>query len=556
MCFLPCFFGDTFMQSEVAKYPWADELEKTVVNSLATSFGLDFLLFKDKEGGTVDTVHNVRKDIWATEQERQHYEQLENYKNITGAYHRHDNYKATGKRDKVLQQEGKLHDPYRNRTMGYHEERNLDHVISAKEIHDDAGRVLAELNGIELANQASNLQTTLGTINKSKKQTPIDEYLSKLPTRIEEQEKALAKSQKLLINMPLNTPEQRDAKRKCEDDIRKCREKIENLKAIDPEEMRKRDAKARAPYNQQIEYKYYSSSKFLKQTVATSSLAGLAMGTRQMVGLVLAEVWFELREQIPIFFEKTKKKFDFESFLESIKETLQGIWKRVQTRFQDFLVGFKDGVFAGVFASATTTIFNIFATTKKAAIKIIRELWGQLVKAIKLIIFNPEKLSFVELCKAVISVLSVGAATVVGSIAYTQLLPLCSFPFGSELAAFASALVTGVITLGLNYVLLYSDVAKKVWSFIESIMPHAGTLKKFQAINAELDQYLIELARLEFNMDVDELEVFSQELAACTNEMQRSIVLKDEVAKRGIELPYEMGNSASTRTWLASLVKK
>lgn len=544
------------MQSKIAKYPWADEFEKTVVNSLATSFGLDFLLFKDKEGGTVDTVHNVRKNIWATEQERQHYEQRGNYKDITGAYHKHDNYKATGKRDKVLQQEGKLHDPYRNRTMGYHEERNLDHVISAKEIHDDAGRVLAELNGIELANQASNLQTTLGTINKSKKQTPIDEYLNKLPTRIEEQEKALAKNQKLLINMPLNTPEQRDAKRKCENDIRKCREKIENLKAIDPEEMRERDAKARAHYNQQIEYKYYSSSKFLKQTVAASSLAGLAMGTRQMVGLVLAEVWFELREQIPIIFEKTKKKFNFESFLESIKETLQGIWKRVQTRFQDFLISFKDGVFAGIFASVTTTVFNIFATTKKAAIKIIRELWGQLVKAIKLIIFNPEQLSFVDLCKAVISVLSVGAATVVGSMAYTQLLPLCSFPFGSELAAFVSALVTGVITLGLNYVLLYSDVSKKVWDFIESIMPNAGTLKKFQAINAELDRYLIELGRLEFNMDADELEVFSQELAVCTDEIQRSMVLKEEVAKRGIELPYEMGNSASTRTWLASLVKK
>ena len=49
----------------------------------------------------------------------------------------------------------------------------------------------------------------------------------------------------------------------------------------------------------------------------------------------------------------------------------------------------------------------------------------------------------------------------VGSTAYAQLLPLCSFPFGSELAAFAGTLVTGMVTLGLNYFLLHSSEAPK-----------------------------------------------------------------------------------------------
>lgn len=543
------------MQAIATKYPWADEFEKTVINSLATSFGLDFLLFKDKDGGNIDTVHNVRKGVWATDQERQRYEQRRDYKEVKGDYHSHSNYVETGRQDKALQQDGKLHDPYRNRVMGRDEQRNLDHVISAKEIHDDAGRVLAGLDGVELANHDSNLQTTLETINKSKKQTPIDEYLVKLSNLIDDHEIKLTRDQQRLASMPRDTPEQQHKAHELEDEIRKNREKIEKLKTIDPNEMRKRDAAARAPYNQKIEHKYYTSSKFLKQAVTASGLAGLKMGTRQMLGLVLAEVWFELREQIPIIFEKTKKNFDFGKFLEGIKETLQGIWRRIQARFQDFLVGFKDGVFSGVLASATTTLFNIFATTQKAAIKIIREMWGQLVKALKLMIFNPDQLSFVDLCKAVVSILSVGVATVAGSMTHTQLLPLCSFPFGSELAAFIGALVTGVITLGLNYFLIHSNVAQKLWAFVESIMPHADAVKKFQAINAELDRYLMELSRLEFNLDTDELEGFSQNLTTCNDEMQRSMLLKGEVTKRGIELPYEMGNSASTRKWLASLVK-
>lgn len=144
----------------------------------------------------------------------------------------------------------------------------------------------------------------------------------------------------------------------------------------------------------------------------------------------------------------------------------------------------------------------------------------------------------------------------IGSMAHAHLLPLCSFPFGSELAAFAGALVTGIVTLGLTYTMLYSNIAHKIWEFIESLMPHAGTLKKYQEINAELDRYLSELTRIEFNMDPEELSVFSNELAKCNNEIQRGLVLKDEIARRGIELPYEMGNTQSTRNWLASLVKK
>lgn len=541
------------MRIEAIKFSWEEELERTVVTSLVTSFGLDFLLFKDKDGGNVDTVHNARKGIFATEQGKQGYEQRGDYD--SDAYHSHSDYKAAGGRDKVAQQNGTLGDGYRNRTMGAGEKRNLDHVISAKEIHDDAGRVLAGLNGTDLANQSSNLQSTSETINKSKKQSSIDEYLDKRPRLVAATEEKLVKQRKNLADMPRHTPEEQHKVRELESVIQKNEEKIKNLKSIDPDKMREIDKTARDNYNQQVDHKYYTSSKFLGNTAKEAGVAGLSMGMRQVTGLVMAEVWFELRKQLPLILEKMKQNFQFEVFIQDITKTLREIWRRVQTRFQDFLLAFKDGVFAGVLASATTTLFNILVTTEKTAIKIIREMWGQLVKAIKLLIFNPDKLSFVELCKAVFSILSVGVATVVGSMAYIQLQPLCSFPFGSELAAFVGALVTGVVTLGLNYFLIYSGVAQEMWAFIESIMPHADTVKRFQAINAELDRYLIGLARVEFNLDIDDLEDFSRNLKNINDEIQRSLLLKEEVAKRGIQLPYQIGDSASTQKWLASLVK-
>ncbi|GFM53522.1 hypothetical protein PSCICE_47890 [Pseudomonas cichorii] len=540
------------MHAAAQDFPWAEELEKTVITSLTTTFGLDFLLFKDKLGGEVDTIHNVRNGVWATEAEKQAFERRGEYDSTP--YHQHASYIATGQKDKASQAAGTLEDPYRNKVMAAHEQRNLDHVISAKEIHDDAGRVLAGLSGVELANQSSNLQTTHETVNKSKKQTPINEYLDKLPVLISNHEKLLAGDRARLTKMPRETPQQQHEARALEDKIRKTESKINELKAVDHEGMRKRDAEARAPYDQQINKAYYTSSKFLHQTAYAAGSAGLAMGTRQMLGLVMAEVWFELRQQLPALLDKLKHKFNLDAFIDSISSSLKGIWTRVQARFNDFLVAFKDGVFAGVLASLTTTVFNIFATTQAMAIKIIRELWGQLVKAIKLMVFNPDQLSFVEQCQAVTSLLSVGVATVVGTMAYAQLVPFLSFPFGTELAAFAGALVTGLVTLGLNYFLLHSAMARKLWAFIESLTPHAGTVREFQATNAELDRYLLELSRLELNLDVEELQAFTQELEACNDEIQRSAVLQQAVQTRGIELPFQIGNDASARNWLASLV--
>lgn len=90
------------MQAIGAPYPWAEELERTVVHSLATSFGLDFLLFKDKEGGQVDTVRNVRKGVYASEAERVNYEQRGAYSSQD--YHKDRRFIERGRADARRQQ--------------------------------------------------------------------------------------------------------------------------------------------------------------------------------------------------------------------------------------------------------------------------------------------------------------------------------------------------------------------------------------------------------------------------------------------------------------------
>lgn len=94
----------------VEKFDWTEELHQTMVKSLVTSFGLDFLLLNDRKGGDVDTIHNVRNGIYATEAERQRYEGRGDYD--SHHYHSHENYIATNRKGKRAHQSGTLTDAY------------------------------------------------------------------------------------------------------------------------------------------------------------------------------------------------------------------------------------------------------------------------------------------------------------------------------------------------------------------------------------------------------------------------------------------------------------
>ncbi|MCG7542103.1 hypothetical protein [Pseudoalteromonas sp. OF7H-1] len=556
-----------------------DELNKTVTNSLVTTFGLDFLLFEDKKGGDIATIHNARQhqkgdtDIYMSDSVQQDYANRGDYKPVKrdangnimtdgngkpkkeDLYHSHPNYKVKGKEDKKLQQGGELVDEYRGKTMSSNEQRQLDHIISSHEVHDDAGRVLAGLSGVELANQDSNFQSTHNYINNLKSDHSMDEFLTTIvPKTIENKRKSIEKDRQRLKSMPTETKQQRHQKRQLESKIAKQNEQIEVLESIDEDKMREADKKARQEYDKQINFTYYTSSKFFKSTAMESGKAGLKMGVRQALGLVFAEVWFELKDAIPQALKDTNGNFTLDKFLEKLKATVQNIWNRVKVRFKDILDEFKSGALAGALSSLSTTIMNIFFTTQKLIGKLLRETWSSLVSAAKILFFNPENLGPGALAREVTRILSTGVAVATGVILNQQLASLMTFPLGTELAAFISAVATGLMTIGITYFLDHSKLMQKVWAFLDQFKSEARkTLEYFQKVNAELDRYLLELSKVEFNLSPEELASFTSSLESISCEHERSLLLSAEISKREVELPFESNNLNSTRAWLMNL---
>lgn len=536
-------------------FDWSDEINQVVTKSLVTTFGLDFLLFEDKKGGDVDTIQNVRQDIWATEAEKIKYENREKYD--SAAYHQHHNYIQKGRNDKQAQENGTLKDKYRkDKNLSKGQNRDLDHIISAHEIHNDAGRMLAGLDGVALANQDSNLSSTASSINRTKKQHSVDKFLNNLPETINNREIELSKLNQKLHGMPQSTPQERHEFQQVQDKIRKKQQSLDELKQVDSESMKKVDEKARAETEKQIN-SYYQSTKFFKASLTSAGIAGLKMGLRETLGLILAEIWFEIKVVIPSIYVKYKTvEFRIKNFLDDLKDTVLNIIERVKQRFKDVVSSFRDATISGVFASLSTTVLNIFLTTTKFWGKIIRETWLNLIKVMKMAFFNPENLSTGELTKATFKILSASIGIIVGMLMHEGLAALNSMPLGNLVVDFASALTSGIVILALNYFIEQSEIMQKFWSYLDQVKTkYEKILDNFREINKELDQYILQLTQLEFGLNIDEISVFTEQLNSANSELERNIVLKEEIEKQEIKLPFEMGNSESTRSWLLGLAK-
>lgn len=535
-------------------FDWSEELNQLIKQSLITSFGLDFLLVTDKIGGDVDTINNVRQKIYATKENELRYKHREQYD--SDKYHQHSNYIKTGKKHHIQQKsENGLQDAYTNKILSQKDTRHLDHVISAKEIHDDPGRILADLDGIKLANQKQNLQSTLRTINQSKQEKSVNDYLQSLPAKIADKKKTIENEERTLASIPQETPQEKDKYQKLKDTIRKKKKFVTELESINPEKMRKADKRSRKNYEQQINLTYYTSSKFLKNTGIQATNIGVQMGLRQALGLVLAEIWFEFQNVLPELYNKYKNiSFEISLFFNDIKMIFQNIIQRVKKQFQDILTSFKEGMLGGILSSIMNTILNIFLTTTKMWGKIIRETWNNIVKIAKMVFFNPENLSVGELTKRCFKLVSLSLGTILGTIIHSHLTFLSTLPFGSYIQNFVSVLVAGLITLGLNFFLEESSIMQRIWKFLDQFQSYYDlTLEYYKKVNKKLDAYLIELSKIEFNFNISELDQFCTALENINNKLECHFLLNSIIKKEGIKLSYEAGNNKSVKKWLTGL---
>lgn len=373
-----------------------------MINIVTDKFLLGGVMAKnDKVGGSVDTIQNVRKGVFTDSFSSEIKTHFENNKYDSDQYHKHKNYIAKGRSDKKLQSSGELHDAYRNKKMGVNESRNLDHVKPAVEIHYDPGAFLAEKNTVELANKDSNLQSTTGFINKTKGAKPILKsthlynekkgehdkvYFHTRDSSIKNKTDRITKYKKELESMIKVTPEQKHSARVLEKKIENGYRDLDEINSINNESMRELDRISNKEYEKEIN-KYYKSSKFIKSTISESANQATAMGIRQVVGVFLTEVISSIFDEIK---DLINNGVDFtESVLNDLKNRIDRTFNRLKNKWEEALDAGLQGATSGFLSSIATVFINIFMTTAKNIVRIIREGFFAIIKAIKYITSPP-----------------------------------------------------------------------------------------------------------------------------------------------------------------------
>lgn len=486
------------------------QYERVIVESLITSFGLDFIV-KDRYGGDVDTIHNVRK---IGTDEKMEYKNVANEKAYEnrGEYSKREyhggnvNYQRTVKETRNNAPNGVVEDSYvpgkkitlrHGKNASTDKVADLDHVISAKDIHDDRGRVLAGMNGADLANSPENLKYTNAHLNRSMRDSEIPDYLSKHP----------------------ELPE----------DVKK--------------NMLDRYNAAKDSYEKKLRTAYYNSAQFRNNMLNAAKDAGKRMALRQALGFLFANIWFEIKDE----FEKEDIHFgldmDIGEFFRAIGDGVKrGIEK---TKSMETVSKVVEGGASGFFASITTTLCNVFFTTAKNVVKIIRESWASIVQALKILLLNPDGYLFGDRVCAAAKVLATGASVVAGSLVSGLIssTPLGGIPVVGDITqTFVGTLVSGVLTCSLLYYLDNSKRVKNLVGFLNNIPSVEKSIEYFRLQADYLEEYAAKLMNIDIETFRREINTYSEvadEIVNASSEEGLNEILNRTVKRLNLHMPWE-----------------
>ena len=515
-----------------------NEYERVIMQSLITSFGLDFLVH-DQHGGDVDTIHSVReigKDpnmAYKSAPNQTAYANRGEYN--TYEYHQDSRYIAINKRVSESKKKGSLTDAYTGKKVAQNANIDLDHAISAKEIHEDPGRILAGLNGTDLANCDDNIKPTDRSINRSMQDKDMEDYLQKWETERPQRQSRISELK---------------SKGSLSDKERKELAKLEKLEQIDPDKMRAENKKARAAYEAKLAKAYYTSPRFLKDTAVAAGGRGAEMGMRQAMGFVFVEIWMFSKNEI----QSLPAGKDLKDMLEAVGRGVKKGVENAKVKYKEILVKFGEGFFAGALASLTTTICNIFFTTAKNLVKCIRQIYASVVEAGKILLFNPDNLIFGDRIKTSAIILATGASVLVGT-AVGELInktPIAAIPgVGPFVTAFCSSLVSGLISCTLLIFLDRSKFMNKVVSALNRIPSEVNNYREIADALERLAAKLENLDIAKFRAETEKYRNIAIKIGAAESEQELNDLLLSAYRVFDIKIPWEgdfdsfMGNRAN-----------
>ena len=522
--------GTTFI-SEIKNGPYKDpqdnvfstlwaEYEEVVMYSLVTSFGLDFLVH-DQHGGDVDMIHNVRQIGSDPEMKYKNTQNKADYESRgaydTAVYHsdkmfrdiKHNDRTAFDTNGTMLRDvyvPGNTLIPRNNKTIPRGHQGQLDHTISAHEVHDDPGRVLSGLNGVDLANDPSNLHYTNAYLNRNKGDKSIEEYI-----------------------------------RDCEENPSKVKQSCSKGKPLTKtvkQKMRSVDKKAREQYNSKIAREYYSSPGFMKDAAAAVKDRGIEMGLRQALGFVFVEIWMCTRKRLWL----VPSGSSIEEILKAVGHGIEDGLESAEKKYKEVIAKIREGFTAGALASLTTTLSNIFFTTAKNIVRYIRQLYALVIQAGKVLFLNPDNLMYGDRIRTTAVILASGASVLAGTAAGDLIAktPLGVMPeIGPVVTTFCRTMVSGLLSCTF---LTFLDRSRFINELVDIMNKIPSIVTDYREIANAMESYAAKIADLDiekFRQDTQKYADLAEDICNCADDDSLNRILYNAYKGFGIKIPWE-----------------
>lgn len=348
-----------------------DELEEKLQNELEEEFSnLEFLEEEKEKIGNPDALGKVIYDeVWkqfsnqigldmTNETLNQKYDrehQGETYEDVGKKVMQDPRYKEANKAMKEQQQSSNLKDEYTGKTIKQNEKANLDHVVSRKELYENARRKQAGISTEDLANKDENLKATNESLNKSKGAKSVEEYIKGREQREKDLREQTERANKKIDESNMSDVEKQKAK---EENNKRLQDKLD----ADDELMKKADQKARNAIKKDI------AKGVAKETAKKAGKDAL----KQMAVNALSSLLKEVMNGFVRFLKSQAKSF--KNFLEEMKKSIHSFFEKITNIL-------KTGA-SSMVGTIVTEIFGPIVSTFRKLASLIKQGVSSLMEAV------------------------------------------------------------------------------------------------------------------------------------------------------------------------------
>ncbi|GHT63775.1 hypothetical protein FACS1894110_02190 [Spirochaetia bacterium] len=355
-----------------------NEQKDTLIHTVVDRFALGGIMAKgDKTGGNVTTVHNAQQKIYAKEEDTYNRATYDRGKNSEGKAFAGQGNKSVGSEFTQSQlKNGYLTDAYTGKKVKG-DTTSPDHIYSLSEYHKNGGFMQNDKQKADFATDTDNLASTDRGINKSLLDSDKKEWMERKSS-----------------GRDVTNEEYYEVDRK------RVEEKVKQGDET---------AKKHLPNNRE------KAVHYTKNTAVTGVTEGAKMGGRQMIAAFIREIINAIFDEIRDCCSRVKKLGG--KWYNGLLDRLKRIGMRIANKWKQILEEGVTGFVSGFCSNIVTVIINIFVTTAKNIVRLIREGFFSVVKAIKMLINPPADMSKSQLFHEVGKIIITGCIVTFGILA-------------------------------------------------------------------------------------------------------------------------------------------